>query len=209
MQAQLVLAGAAVLVERCPSVSCKQLKDVCACSPVRRDTGGCVFGERTGVRGSEWEWMCGLRWGSGGGRRFPQEASSPSTESRHSLKDPAGPDACLCQQEEALRGLSQSHPAPHPPMTQEVCCVTPIPTPRAQCGKWAQGQSMRQTDTPVGERKSAGVGGVVGGGPSRHLLTEPTNPREESSKGRLKPASTPRHPQRPVMNQMAFRRLPS
>ena len=93
--------------------------------------------------------------------RFPLP-SSPSTESRHSPKDPAGPDACLCQQEVALQGLSQSHPAPYPPITQGVCCVTPIPTPRAQCGKWAQGQSMRQTDTPVGERKSAGVGG--GGG---------------------------------------------
>ena len=154
---------------------------------------------------------CGGGGGVAGGfLRFPLP-SSPSTESRHSPKDPAGPDACLCQQEEALRGLSQSHPAPHPPMTQGVCCVTPIPTPRAQCGKWAQGQSMRQTDTPVGERKSAGVGGGLGGGeePSRHLLTEPTNRREESSKGRLKPSTTPRHPQRPVMNQTAFRRLPS
>lgn len=92
-----------------------------------------------------------------------QEVSSgslflrPQAQKADSPKDPAGPDACLCQQEEALRGLSQSHPAPHLPITQGVCCVTPIPTPRAQCGKWAQGQSMRQTDTPVGERKSAGV----------------------------------------------------
>lgn len=107
---------------------------------------------------------CGGGGGVAGGfLRFPLP-SSLSTESRHSPKDPAGPDACLCQQEEALRGLSQSHPTPHPPMTQGMCCVTPIPTPRAQCGKWAQGQSMRQTDTPVGERKSAGVGGGLGGG---------------------------------------------
>ena len=77
-------------MERCPSVSCKQLKDICACSPMRRDTGGCVFGERMGVRGGEWEWMCGLRWGWGSGRRFPQVPSSFVPKHRKQTQ-PQGP----------------------------------------------------------------------------------------------------------------------
>ena len=77
---------------RCPSVSCKQLKDVCVCSPMRRDTGGCVFGERMGVRGGEWEWMCGcgLRWGWGSGRKFPQVPSSFIPKHRKQTQ-PQGP----------------------------------------------------------------------------------------------------------------------
>ena len=87
----------------------------------------------------------------------------------------------------------------YPLPTQGVCRVTPIPTPRAQYGKRAQGQSIK-TNTPVGKRKPAE-------GSSRHLLTEPTNWTEESSKGRLKTSSIPQCPQRPVINWTAFKEL--
>lgn len=53
---------------------------------------------------------------------------------------------------------------------------------------------MRQTDLLPWE-KSAGVGGVVGGGPSRHLLTRANKPerRELERKGKTRlnsPSST-------------------
>lgn len=40
--------------------------------------------------------------------------SYPSRQTRHSPKEPTGPDACLYQQEVALQGLSQSPSTPKP-----------------------------------------------------------------------------------------------
>ena len=51
-----------------------------------------MFGERMGVRGGEWEWMCGcgLRWGWGSGRKFPQVPSSFIPKHRKQTQ-PQGP----------------------------------------------------------------------------------------------------------------------
>ena len=86
--------------------------------------------------------------------RFPLP-SSPSTESRHSPKDPAGPDACLCQQEEALQGLSQSHPAPPPANNPEsVLCY---PHSYTKGSVWKVGpRPKHETDRHSRGRKEVG-----------------------------------------------------
>lgn len=200
-------------MERCPSVSCKQPKDTCACSPMRRDTGGCVFGERMGVRGGEWEWMCGLRWGWGNGRRFPQVPSSFVPKHRKQTQ-PQGPSRS--RRLPVSTGGGPPRPesvSSRPPPANDPGSVLCYPHSYTKGSVWKVGpRPKHETDRHSRGRKEVGRSrrGVGGGEePSRHLLTEPTNRREESSKGRLKPSTTPRHPQHPVMNQTAFRRLPS
>lgn len=89
------------------------------------------------------------------------------------------------------------YPLPTLP-TQGACPVTPIPTPRAQYGKRAQGQSIK-TNTPVGKRKPAE-------GSSWHLLTEPTNWTRVLER-KVKTSSIPHCPQHPVINWTAFKKL--